>query len=132
MQGNFFNSCYLKAYRSCFKPSSHSVECALARANMKKLLVGHADYTAVLYNSVNYITHRVFGSESSSGSVIPIKKRESKKIYWLLFGFAGPWESSVPDTNSKFVKSPLLSVRFWWYFHSFHENEDGVLLKIRL
>ena len=24
------------------------------------------------------------------------------------------------------------SVRFWWYFHTFHENEDWVLLKIRL
>ena len=24
------------------------------------------------------------------------------------------------------------SVIFWWYFHTFHENGDGVLLKIRL
>ena len=24
------------------------------------------------------------------------------------------------------------SVLFWWYFHTFHENGDGVLLKIRL
>ena len=24
------------------------------------------------------------------------------------------------------------NVRLWWYFHTFHENWDGVLLKIRL
>jgi len=24
------------------------------------------------------------------------------------------------------------SVSFWWYFHTFHENEEEVLLKIRL
>ena len=26
----------------------------------------------------------------------------------------------------------LKSVRFWWYIHTFHENGDGFLLKIRL
>ena len=57
---------------------------------MKKLLVGHANYTAVLYNSMNYITHGVFGSESSSGSVILIKKERKLKNIVTFFGFAGP------------------------------------------
>ena len=55
-----------------------------------------------------------------------------------IFGLAWPWDPRDPGTYSRFFKvhSWLTygwkSVWFWWYFHTFHENGDEVLITIKL
>ena len=67
--------------------------------------------------------------------------KDRKLTFLVLFLIFLPWH----DPQTKGVQELILSlfkvhswltyewksVRFWWYFHSFHENAEGVLLKIR-
>ena len=66
------------------------------------------------------------------------KKTESQTFFWLFLALHDPETQGVQELILSLFKvhSWLTygwkSVRFWWYFHTFHENGEEVLLKIRL
>ena len=67
-----------------------------------------------------------------------IKKTEGQTFFWIFLAWHAPETQGIQDVILDLLKvhSWLTywwkSVQFWWYFHSFHENWDEVLLKIRL
>ena len=65
-----------------------------------------------------------------------IKKPKKYCDFFLAWQDPENWALQILILNLLKVLSWLTygwkSLRFWWYFHTFHENEDGVLLKIRL
>ena len=73
-----------------------------------------------------------------SGSVTLIKKGEHNRKLWIFLVFQDRDTQNfqklflyLPEVHSWFTYG-LKSIRFWWYFTTFHENEEGVLLKIWL
>ena len=65
-------------------------------------------------------------------------KTESQKNVWTFLARHDLETRGVLEHILSFFKvHPWLtygwkSVRFWWYFHTFHENAEGVLLKFKL
>ena len=59
-------------------------------------------------------------------------------FFWIFLAWHEPETQGVQELILDFFKVHswltygCKSVRFWWYFHTFHENADEVLLKIRL
>ena len=59
-------------------------------------------------------------------------------FFWLFLAWHDPKTQGVQELILGLFKvhSQLTygwkSIRFWWYFHTFHENGDEVLLKFRL
>ena len=73
-----------------------------------------------------------------SGSVTLLKKGESKQKLWIFLGFQDRDTQNFhklvlyfPKVHS-WLTYGLKSGRFCWYFTTFHENEERVLLKICL
>ena len=65
-------------------------------------------------------------------------KDRMPNIFWIFLAWHDPETPGVQELILSLFKvhSWLTygwkSVRFWWYFHTFHENGDEVMLKIRL